>query len=297
MHIVNRSVVYDASQFGEAGRIAFFDSVIPLKSGTWLSGFTTGKSKHHHQGTIRLSRSVDGGASWSVLPWKFQTAVDGVPGSLAGAEMVETKSGRLLLFSTWFDRSDPDRPLFDPETEGILRSRQLMAVSTDEGESWSDWSVVPTRELTGCAMTGPVVKWPDGTLAFAFESFKEFDDPKPARHGAWLLVSRDDGETFDTQFLVGRDPQHEVYYWDQRICPGPSNGDFVAMFWTHDRAKKQDLRVHFLRASLTDGDRAANEPVETTIRGQIAAAVGRRSHFGVRGGSRSTGNDAVMAVC
>ena len=61
----------------------------------------------------------------------------GVPGSLAAAELVEAAPGRLLLFATWFDRSEPDRPLFDPVTEGILKSKLLLSVSADDGQTWS----------------------------------------------------------------------------------------------------------------------------------------------------------------
>src|SRR5206468_11842957 len=94
------------------------------------------------------------------------------------------------------DRSEPERPLFDPVTEGILHSKQLAAVSTDEGDSWSPWRELLTPGLTGCGSTGPMLQWRDGTIAYPFESFKEFDDPKPGRHAAWMLVSRDGGHTF-----------------------------------------------------------------------------------------------------
>lgn len=273
MKVEFRSVVYDASRQDQSGQIAFFDSLVVLASGTWLSGFTTGQTKHHPECTIRLSRSRDGGQSWSVLPCQFESRWGDIPGSLAGAEMVEVQPGRLLLFSTWFDRTDPDRPLFDPETEGILRSRQLMAVSSDEGDSWSDWCEIPTPGLTGCALTGPVVKWSDGSIALAFESFKEFDDPAPAHHAAWLLVSRDGGETFEPPFLVAQDPKNEVYYWDQRLCAGSTPGAFTALFWTHDRTAQRDLSVHLLSGSLNNGDGVQTSPVATTIPGQIAAPL------------------------
>lgn len=271
MKVVHRSVVYDAESCNSSRRVAFMDSLLPLQSGTWLSGFTVGPEKNHHTGNICLSRSGDGGKSWSVLPVRFDAVFDGCPGSLSGAEMVETEPGRLLLFTTWFDRSDPTRPLFNPETEGILASRQLVAVSTDEGDSWSDWRTISTPGLTGCAMSGPVGRWPDGTIAFVFESFKEFDDPRPVRPAAWLLVSRDGGRTFEEPFLVARDPQNNVYYWDQRLCPTDQPDEFISLFWTHDRALQQDRHVHFLRSDFC-GDAATQPlPLETTIPGQIAA--------------------------
>ncbi len=271
MQIESRSVIYDAAAQPESDRVAFFDSVLRLESGIWLSGFTAGRTKHHHLATIRLCRSHDNGQTWELLGWRFSAELNGVHGSLTGAEMVEVEHGRLLLFCTWFDRTDPDRPLFDPETEGVLRSRQLMAVSTDDGITWSDWQVVPIPGLTGCAVTGPVVKWPDGTIAHAFESFKEYDDPAPPRHGAWVVVSRDGGRSFEPPFLIAKDPHNSTYYWDQRLCPGTSPGEFIGLFWTHDRAAKKDLRVTFVRGSLSEGDHCRMSPVETTIPGQIAA--------------------------
>ena len=273
MRVESRSVVYDAAAQSESGRVAFFDGVVRLASGSWLCGFTAGRTKHHPEGTIRLCRSRDEAMSWELLPWRFETRLEGAAGSLAGAELVEVEPGRLLLFATWFDRSDPMRPLFDPETEGILRSRQLVAESRDDGESWSAWRVVPTPGLTGTAITGPVLKWADGTIGFAFESFKEYDDPSPPKHGAWLVVSRDAGRTFAPPHLVAADPQQQVYYWDQRLCVGREPGEYFGLFWTHDRAEKRDRRVHFVRGNIGAGAAQRRNPAETTIPGQIAAPL------------------------
>jgi hypothetical protein len=271
MQVEGRGLIYDASTKPEAERIAYFTSLCPLRSGVILAGFQVGPSKHAPTSTARLCRSRDGGETWQELPHRFPTALDGVPGSLAAAELVEAEPGRLLLFTTWFDRSDPDRPLFDPVTEGILHSKQLMASSSDEGDTWSPWRVLSTPGLTGCAMTGPPLRWPDGTIAFAFESFKEYDDPNPAHHAAWLLVSRDAGRTFDAPFRVAQDPQNTRYYWDQRLCPAGDPGEFVALFWTHDLRAKKDCNVHFLRASIRD--QGSELLRETNIPGQIAAPL------------------------
>jgi hypothetical protein len=272
MHIEQRGVIYDATTQPDSERIAFFTGLCVLRSGTILSGFQVGPSKHAANATIRVCRSRDGGSTWQLLPFRFATVLDGVHGSLAAAEIVEAEPGRLLLFTTWFDRSDPNRPLFDSVTEGILHSKQLLAVSTDEGDTWGPWQIMPTPGLTGCGMTGPTIRWADGTIAYAFESFKDYDDPRPARHGAWVLVSRDGGRSFDPPVLVAQDPQHEVYYWDQRLCPTANPGEFFALFWTHDRKAKHDLNVHRLRASIQGGP-VREQPTETTIPGQIAAPL------------------------
>lgn len=270
--IINQGLVFDASTAPAARQACYFTSLAQLASGTILAGWQTGLTKHSPTNTIRIARSTDQAESWQGIPWEFETSLDGIPGSLAAAEMIEAEPGRLLLFSTWFDRSDPDRPLFNPETEGILRSQQILAISTDEGNSWGPWQVIPTPGLTGCATTGPPIKWPDGTIAHAFESFKEFDDPEPAVLGAWLVTTSDGGRSFGAPWLIARDPADQVYYWDQRLFAGEEAGEFLALFWTHDRAGQKDLDLHQLQASLADGSQAAAKPRPTGIPGQIASA-------------------------
>ena len=89
---------------------------------------------------------------------------------------------------------------------------------------------------------------------------------KPGRHAAWLLVSRDGGHSFERPFRVAQHPQHRLYYWDQRLCPTKTAGEFVGLFWTHDLEAKKDLNVHFLRASI-------NMPVTELPRGQLTVSV------------------------
>ena len=273
MRIEERGLVFDANGRPVSERITCFTGMCPLSSGALLCGFQIGASKHAPTSTIRLCRSRDDGRTWSEIPYRFETSQDGVPGSLAGAELVEAEPGRLLAFTTWFDRSEPDRPLFDPDSGGILHSKQLMAVSGDEGETWSEWRELTTAGLTGTAATGPALRWTDGAIAFAFESFKEIGDSSPARHGAWVLLSRDGGHTFSDPVLIAEDPGQRVYYWDQRLCAGAGPGQYVALFWTHDLDRKQDLTVH-LRAGSIAGDDFESAPIRATpIPGQIAAPL------------------------
>ena len=281
--IQHRAIVSNTADRSAHERIAYFTSLSRLQSGDVLCGYFVGSGKHSPDGTLRLSRSTDEGRTWSDVKARFSSTVDATPGSLAGAEIVETEPRRLLLFTTWFDRSNPDRPLFNPETEGILRSKQLYAVSTDGGESWSDWSTVPTPGLSGCATTGPIVSWPDGPFAYAFESFKEYDDPAPPKHAAWIVTSVDGGRSFSAPLLIAQDPEHQIYYWDQRLCRTSDDGGFAAMFWTHDRAQQKDLRVHFATGRVRDAQIEMGPINETPIQGQIAApcllADGRLAAF------------------
>ncbi|MFV2066184.1 MAG: sialidase family protein [Pirellulales bacterium] len=130
MKLEDRGLIFDATRQPAGERVAAFVSLYRLASGSLLCGFQLGPRKHDVASTIRFYRSTDGGADWHAMTARFETAVDGVPGSLSSGKVVELPSGKLLLYATWFDRSDPRRPLFDPVTQGILHSKQLLAEST-----------------------------------------------------------------------------------------------------------------------------------------------------------------------
>ena len=169
---------------------------------------------------------------------------------------------------------------FDPVTQGILHCKQSRGhLQRDEGASWTPWRVLNVAGLKGCAGTGPILRWPNGIVAYPFESYKEFDDPNPGVHAAWFMVSRNDGLAFEKPLLVAQDPEHKIYYWDQRLCVGNLPGEFIGLFWTHDLENKKDLNVHIGRGRL-NGGALRNGPIsDTGVPGQIGAplTVGRRA--------------------
>ena len=273
MQIHERGVIFDASKGSFRERVSFFTGLCTLSDGSILAVFQVGSKKQSPDSTLRICRSDDHGRTWRLLATQFETTFAGIPGSFSSPSLVEAQPGRWLLFATWFDRSDPDRPLFDPVTEGILHSRLLVAESLDEGTSWNSWRELSTCDLRGCAMTGPVLKLPDNTLVCAFESFKEFDDHRTGRHAAWVMRSRDQGTTFLAPQQVAQHPEHKLYYWDQRLCTGSVTGDVVALFWTHDLEQKQDRRVHLRRFRIEENELNTDSIFETPIPGQIAAPL------------------------
>jgi hypothetical protein len=192
MHIEDRGLISDSRLRPAGQRASAFVGLARTRQGTLFCTFQNGPKKHAATSTVRICRSRDGGHSWQELPFLLPTTFAGIPGSLGCGEIVEVSPGRLLLIATWMDRREPDRPLFDPVSSGILHCRQLAAWSEDEGETWGPWRELPTPGLGGCTGTGPILQWPDGTLAYPLESYKTWDDPRVVHHAARDLAAQRD---------------------------------------------------------------------------------------------------------
>lgn len=271
MQVEAKGLVLDAAKEPAERRVNAFTGLLRLSNGSYLCSFQSGTTKHAINSTARIFRSEDVGASWKEIPLNLSREWEGKPGSLSSGDLVEVEPGKLMMFTTWFDRSDPARPLFDPVTEGVLHSKQLCCTSTDEGKAWSPWKEVPIPGLTGKAACGTTLRWSDGAVAHCFESYKEYTDPTPGRHGAWVVVSRDGGKTFGPAIQTAQHPEHKHFYWDQRLCVGKKPGEFYGLFWTHDIENKKDLLVHFRKGSINDKPPVV--PTATTIRGQIGSPL------------------------
>jgi hypothetical protein len=253
-------------------KIAFFTSLFQSQSGDNYCVFQLASTKNAADARLGLCVARRGSFRWDRLPTVLAPPWNGHPGSLCIGTLAESKPGQLTLYATWYDRSDPARPLFDPDTEGILHSLLLATDSTDDGQHWGPWRKISTGPLTGCALTGPSLRWPDGSTAMPLESFKHYDEPDEKFHAAWVhLIDKGAMPNAKTLHQIAGDPTGNISYWDQRLTPLESPGEYLALFWTHDRPGQQDLDVHFQIGNAREPD--LSSPQSTGISGQIAAPL------------------------
>ena len=266
MRVVDRGLVFDATAAPAHSRSSAFTGVTRLRNGDLLVSFRTGTGRDSPDGRLRIMRSRDTGQTWETLHPGLTANIDGIEGNLVEGFFTESAPDRLLGTFAWVDRSNPALSFVNQETAGILPMRVLLAETGDGGATWRSFRDVDTRPEVGCAVTGPVFGLADGALALPYESWKEYDDPRPGTHVAWLRLSFDGGETWSEKAAVAADPDARVFYWDQRIAQHPETGQLVAMFWTHDRNAETDIENHIAWGN-PDG-REWTLPTPTGWRGQ-----------------------------
>ncbi|WDR02600.1 sialidase family protein [Devosia algicola] len=159
----------------------------------------------------------------------------------------------------WVDRDAfPDKPLFNPETEGCLPMAILLARSQDDGRTWSPFSQVPLPdELGPPSLTNPLMIMPDGTWLLSIETNKTYLDAGPWMQKAVFVRSKDQGNNWSAPFDVAVDPTGNIFNWDLR-CAVAADGQIASFAWTYDKPANHYLNIH--RRVTTDGGRSWSAP-------------------------------------
>lgn len=272
MKILDRGLVFQG-QDGSEESSACFHGVCVLPDGRWLVAFRASPKKSDtFPQRVLLTRSDDEGKTWSrpVEPWENQD-ISGVPGVWRAAQPTALGSSRIAVVLYWMDASDPSRPFFNEETEGLLDSRLFLTLSDDAGQTWSTPRQLDTSPFTmPTPITGPILLLHDGTWALQFETNKSYLDSSVWHHKSVLMYSADEGKSWPEFSEVAADPEARIFYWDQR----PSvlaDGSLLDLFWTFDRQQAVYLNIH---ARLSQDNGATwSELWDTGVPGQPAPAV------------------------
>jgi hypothetical protein len=181
-------------------RSTWFPTVERLRDGDLLVVYYDSTSHLGPDGRIAMTRSHDGGRTWSTPAVAVDTALDDRDPSI-----VELASGTLVM--SWFETDWSTKPL--PTPGGVWTAR-----STDGGRSWSapvrarsqlfgngSWTIPPVGYSTPWAATSAkILELPDGTLLLPVYG----NTPDDASPSISVLRSRDGGRSWPAETLVAR---------------------------------------------------------------------------------------------
>ena len=178
MRILDRGTIFDATAAPPERRFCTVPSLVRLENGRLVAALRAGSSKDAADEDTPVLVSDDEAAAWRLTFPGFGDLPPG-RGRIRAASLTPLGGNRLVACLTWVDRSDPALPLFDPQTEGILPTRTLLAVSEDAGESWAVLGEVPLAPHKGYAITGAILPLRDGRMALPYEAWKEWGTRLP----------------------------------------------------------------------------------------------------------------------
>ena len=271
LKIVDRGTVFRSTE-GTGTSSCTFPEVCVTPGGRWACIFRGAPAKVPLVGeNVWLCFSEDHGRTWSApcAPFEPPEVADRL-GTFRVGGLTPFPDGRLLAVLNWVDTTDPERPFFNEQTQGLADSTLYLSRSNDDGRTWSPVQPIDTTPYNmPIALTGPAMSLSDGRIAIQFELYKPYDDPTPLRHLPVAMFSDDDGSSFTEHTPTAADPDNAIFYWDQRLSEVAPDRLF-AFFWTWHNKESRYLNIHMVESR--DGGRTWIEPQDSGLPGQAARA-------------------------
>lgn len=243
-----------------------FPYLCQLSDGRILADHQMGQAFESVDGASYLSESRDGGVTWS-KPWKiFPHSNDPFPKS-ESSKVTQLPDGRLVCLGYRFFRDDPDKPMGNPETGGLLDDEIFFSISGDEGRTWSEPQIVGCAWGNHVEASAPLTVLQDGSWATPITGFAKWDGTSSGRNCGRLLRSYDQGKTWNDDTVCMAFPGDTVTCFEQRMCQ-TEDGTIIVIGWNEDLVTGQRLPNHI--AFSFDNGKTFSDPVSTGIGGQAS---------------------------
>ena len=240
-------------------------SVALIPDGSLVSAFDLGQGPESLDYRTWLSRSADGGRTWSDPMRMFADP----PGRQCThtVRITALADGRLVGLGGLLYRDDPERGLVNPDTFGYTDMDLCWVVSRDAGHTWEG------PHLISSSVDGPsfevchaMIELPDGTWLAPTSTWKGWGGECPGGMRAVALVSRDGGATWPGHLEVMDGHEEGTIYFEQGMTR-LSDGRLIAVAWAFHEASGESLPNRF---SVSSDGRTFGPPRECGLDGETA---------------------------
>lgn len=267
MKILDSAIIYENPLPQLRSRQSMFPFACECKDGSLLAVHTIGEAFESTDGTGYVSRSVDGGKTWSSPQPMFDRSKYQVPMTIY-CKPTALDDGRIVAMGYAYPRPDPELPLGNPQTGGLLNDFAFYAVSEDMGETWSDMIPVECSWGPHVEASAPLTVLQDGTWITPITGFPAWDGVMTGPMCGRALRSEDQGKTWSDEAVCMDFAGRSVTCYEQRMCQLES-GAILCIGWNEDTATGERLENHYTVSF--DNGKTFEKPVSTGVMGQASS--------------------------
>lgn len=246
-------------------RKAYFPSLIHLHDGSLLTSFVLGEAMESADQTTVLYRSEDEGSNWheagTLIPPEERSHFSD------SAKLTVVSGEKLAALGYRFDRSNPNLPVGNPATGGLLPDEVFYCQSEDNGRYWSPPQTISTSFTGSVEASAPLTVLADGVWAAPIANFLDWEGNIGEGLEGRLLRSEDQGATWSDSAVTMCFPGGYTAIWEQRLCEYLP-GHLAVIAWVEDLKSGEGWDNHI--ALSFDGGRNFGKAVNTGIHGQAA---------------------------
>lgn len=293
MKVINSSIVYENPLPQLRSRQDMFPLACELPDGTIAMVHVIGEAMESVDKASYISFSDDGGATWSEPHRMFDmSGFDEQVSECAKAVMLP--DGRILALGYGFWRGNPDLPLGNPETGGLLDDFVFCSVSEDNGKTWSELQKIECAWGPHVEASAPVTVLKDGTLITPITGFPDWEGKSHGRMCGRALRSEDGGKTWSDDSVCMEFEGDNVTCYEQRMCQLES-GTIINIGWNENVETGERMENHYT-VSFDNGE-TWTKPETTGVLGQASSvcAIGGEKLLALHAVRRDTNRPGIYA--
>jgi BNR repeat protein len=250
---------------------AWYPSVVQVDRDTLLASVDVGQATESLDLRTCLTRSTDGGRSWTPPQPLFDDPVQPTSHSV---RLGRVKDGTLVAMGTRRYHLHPEEGILNRANLGYTRMDVVQLSSTDKGRSWDGPRKV-AAPLVGPAFETchSVVELADGRWLYPTATWRGWDGQAPNGMKAVAFVSHDRGRTWREHLDVMDGSAEGIIYWEQSLVQLP-DGRLMALCWAFHESSGTSLPNRF---AISEDGQTFGPPRSAGMNGQTAKmlALGR----------------------
>ena len=168
MKVKFSSLIYDNPLPQLRSRQAAFPFLAELDDGTILAAYQIGEAFESVDGTSYISKSTDGGKTWSGPYPMFDKSGEVVPITDC-CKVTSLGGGKLVGIGYEYDRTHPEWPIGNPQTGGLIDDRVYITRSHDNGQTWSAHEAVPNHWGPHTEASAPITVLKNGDADIEYQ--------------------------------------------------------------------------------------------------------------------------------
>jgi hypothetical protein len=187
-HVLNEGWLVRRDQSLDPGR-AGGARCVTTSNGDLICVFVSSAGMGRNDLTPMLTRSVDGGSSWSDPQplWPSLTEQWSILAAVSADAM-----GQLLIFGSRCRIDEPDQSFWNAQTQGLKNNELIWSRSIDNGETWLDPRVILMPTPGAAEAPNPMCVTPAGRYLACYSPYATFDATINVDRSVFVAVYSDD---------------------------------------------------------------------------------------------------------
>lgn len=230
-------IVYENPKPHVHSRHGYHPGIAQLPNGELIALFLFAEAFEAPNGTTYVSRSKDGGRTWTLQGRLYDKSVMGFE-STDTMKPTVLRNGNVIATGYRFHRHDLEEAIAIPETGGFQPGDNIVSFSRDGGLTWSVPQCIPRSRPELLENSGPCIETASGDLIATAGFYNLPDGSNPSGRFGAVVRSRDNGRTWDDRTLFVK--PSDITPWETRVCE-MQPGRLVAILWAYDSANQRHL--------------------------------------------------------